>query len=153
MLLKGPLIVMVVGLAAIALIAVDRSARWLLVLKPLVGIAWLALLVLPWFLAIVGRAGDAFFAESVGQDLLSKVVAGQESHGAPPGNYFVLFWLTFWPGATLGGIGDAGGLGGAARAGDQVPAGLAACHHGSCSNWWSPSCRTTCCRSIPRSRS
>ena len=100
-LVKGPLIVMIVGLAASALIVVDRSARWLLALKPLVGIAWLALLVLPWFIAIVGRAGDAFFAESVGQDLLSKVFAGQESHGAPPGTYFVLFWLTFWPGATL----------------------------------------------------
>ncbi|MEA2957418.1 MAG: hypothetical protein QOJ58_2918, partial [Alphaproteobacteria bacterium] len=100
-LLKGPLIVMIVGLAASALIVVDRSARWLLALKPLVGIVWLALLVLPWFIAIVGRAGDAFFAESVGQDLLSKVFSGQESHGAPPGTYFVLFWLTFWPGATL----------------------------------------------------
>lgn len=100
-LLKGPLIVMIVGLAATALIAVDRSARWLLTLKPLVGIGWLALLVLPWFIAIVGRAGDAFFAESVRQDLLGKVFAGQESHGAPPGSYFVLFWLTFWPGATL----------------------------------------------------
>src|SRR4029450_6604088 len=22
-------------------------------------------------------------------------------HGAPPGYYFVLFWVTFWPGATL----------------------------------------------------
>jgi 4-amino-4-deoxy-L-arabinose transferase-like glycosyltransferase len=100
-LLKGPLIVMIVGLAAVALIIVDRSARWVLALKPLIGIAWLALLVLPWFIAIVGRAGDAFFAESVGQDLLSKVFAGQESHGAPPGTYFALFWLTFWPGATL----------------------------------------------------
>jgi 4-amino-4-deoxy-L-arabinose transferase-like glycosyltransferase len=100
-LLKGPPIVMIVALAALALVVVDRSARWLLELKPLVGIAWLALLVLPWFLAIIGRAGDAFFAESVGQDLLSKVFAGQESHGAPPGYYFVLFWFTFWPGATL----------------------------------------------------
>ena len=100
-LLKGPPIVMIVGLAALALIAVDRSARWFLALKPLVGIAWFVLLVLPWFLAIIGRAGDAFFAESVGQDLLSKVFAGQESHGAPPGYYFVLFWFTFWPGATL----------------------------------------------------
>jgi 4-amino-4-deoxy-L-arabinose transferase-like glycosyltransferase len=100
-LLKGPLIVMVVGLAAAALVAVDRSAGWLLSLKPLVGIVWLALLVLPWFLAIIGRAGDAFFAESVGEDLLGKVFAGQESHGAPPGYYFILFWVTFWPGATL----------------------------------------------------
>jgi len=100
-LLKGPLIIMVVALAALALIAIDRSARWLMALKPIAGIAWLALLVLPWFLAIIGRAGDAFFAESVGQDLLSKVFASQESHGAPPGYYFVLFWFTFWPGATL----------------------------------------------------
>src|SRR5690349_11597606 len=53
-LLKGPLIVMVVGLAAIALIVVDRSASWMLSLKPLAGIVWLAILVLPWFLAIIG---------------------------------------------------------------------------------------------------
>ncbi len=100
-LVKGPLIAMVVGLAAVALIVVDRSWRWLLALKPLAGVAWLALLVLPWFLAIIGRTGEAFLAESVGQDLLSKLVSSQESHGAPPGAYFVLFWLTFWPGATL----------------------------------------------------
>jgi 4-amino-4-deoxy-L-arabinose transferase-like glycosyltransferase len=100
-LIKGPLIVMVCGLAAIALIVIDRSARWLLALKPVPGLVWFALLVLPWFLAIAGRAGDAFFAESVGQDLLSKVFSSQESHGAPPGYYFALFWLTFWPGATL----------------------------------------------------
>jgi 4-amino-4-deoxy-L-arabinose transferase-like glycosyltransferase len=100
-LLKGPLVVMIVALAAFALILVDRSAGWLLTLKPLAGIIWLALLVLPWFIAIIGRSGDAFLAESVGADLLSKISAGQESHGAPPGYYFVLFWVSFWPGATL----------------------------------------------------
>jgi 4-amino-4-deoxy-L-arabinose transferase-like glycosyltransferase len=100
-LLKGPLIVMVVGLAIIALIVVDRTWRWLLALKPLAGVAWFAVLVLPWFLAIIARSGEAFFADSVGQDLASKLFAGQESHGAPPGYYFALFWFTFWPGATL----------------------------------------------------
>jgi 4-amino-4-deoxy-L-arabinose transferase-like glycosyltransferase len=29
------------------------------------------------------------------------VVSAQEAHGAPPGSYYVLFWVTFWPGATL----------------------------------------------------
>jgi 4-amino-4-deoxy-L-arabinose transferase-like glycosyltransferase len=100
-LLKGPLIVMICALAVLALIALDRSARWLLALKPILGLIWLALLVLPWFLAIIMRAGDAFFAESVGQDLLGKVASSQESHGAPPGYYFVLFWVTFWPGSML----------------------------------------------------
>src|SRR6266550_1531307 len=100
-LLKGPLILMVVALAALALSIVDRSARWLLTLKPLAGVIWLAVLVLPWFVAIIGRSGDAFLAQSVGEDLLGKVLAGRESHGAPPGYYFVLFWVTFWPGATM----------------------------------------------------
>jgi 4-amino-4-deoxy-L-arabinose transferase-like glycosyltransferase len=100
-LLKGPLIAMVVGLTIVALAVVDRSCRWLWTLKPLPGIAWLAILVLPWFLAIIGRSGETFLAESVGQDLVSKLFAGQESHGAPPGSYFLLFWFTFWPGSTL----------------------------------------------------
>ncbi len=49
-------------------------------------------------------SGDGFFAESVGQDLFSKLFQGQESHGAPPGYYLLLFWVTFWPGATLAGL-------------------------------------------------
>jgi 4-amino-4-deoxy-L-arabinose transferase-like glycosyltransferase len=100
-LLKGPLILMVVGLAALALAVVDRSARWLLRLKPLPGALWFAVLVVPWFAAILGRAGGEFVADSVGQDLLGKLIGGQETHGAPPGYYLVLFWLTFWPGAML----------------------------------------------------
>jgi 4-amino-4-deoxy-L-arabinose transferase-like glycosyltransferase len=103
-LLKGPVVVMVVGLAALALAIVDRSAHWLLQLKPVVGAVWFVILVLPWFVAIAGRSGGEFFAESVGQDLLSKIFTAQEGHGAPPGYYFVLFWLTFWPGAMLAGL-------------------------------------------------
>jgi 4-amino-4-deoxy-L-arabinose transferase-like glycosyltransferase len=47
------------------------------------------------------RAGDSFLQESVGQDLVAKIFKGQETHGAPPGYYLVLFWLTFWPAAPL----------------------------------------------------
>src|SRR3990172_4623183 len=35
--------------------------------------------------------------------MLAKVVSGQEAHGAPPGLYFALFWVTFWPGSILAG--------------------------------------------------
>jgi 4-amino-4-deoxy-L-arabinose transferase-like glycosyltransferase len=103
-LLKGPLILMFVGLAAGTLIVTDRSARWLMALRPAVGIPWFVVLVLPWFAAIASRTGGGFFVESLGQDMLSKVASGQESHGAPPGLYFVLFWVTFWPAATLAGL-------------------------------------------------
>jgi 4-amino-4-deoxy-L-arabinose transferase-like glycosyltransferase len=75
--------------------------RWLAGLRPIPGMLWVCLLVLPWFLAIVGRSGSNFFAESLGHDLIRKVISVQEAHGAPPGVYFALFWVTFWPGATL----------------------------------------------------
>jgi 4-amino-4-deoxy-L-arabinose transferase-like glycosyltransferase len=100
-LIKGPLIVMVVGLAAVTLSVLDRSGRWLLRLRPATGVVWMLLLVLPWFIAIMDRAGESFIVESVGHDLLSKITGGQESHGAPPGYYLALFWITFWPAAPL----------------------------------------------------
>jgi 4-amino-4-deoxy-L-arabinose transferase-like glycosyltransferase len=100
-LLKGPLIVMFVVLTGGALAVADRSARWMLALRPIPGAAWMIVLVLPWFMAIMSKAGGAFIAESVGRDLLGKVFSGQEAHGAPPGYYVLLYWLTFWPAATL----------------------------------------------------
>src|SRR5437764_5265764 len=103
-LLKGPLILMVAGLAALALCIADRSARWLVRLRPLVGILWILLLVLPWFVAIMGRAGESFLTESLGHDLFAKVFKGQETHGAPPGYYLLLFWVTFWPAAPLAAV-------------------------------------------------
>jgi 4-amino-4-deoxy-L-arabinose transferase-like glycosyltransferase len=99
-LLKGPLILMFAGLTIVTLVILDRSANWLWRLRPLWGLLWMLVLVLPWFVAIFWRAGDAFFADSIGGDMLSKLSA-QESHGAPPGVYLLLFWITFWPGAPL----------------------------------------------------
>ena len=102
-LLKGPLILMFVGLTILTLAILDRSAGWLWRMRPVWGLMWMLALVLPWFVAIFWRAGDAFFANSLGGDMLSKLAA-QESHGAPPGLYLLLFWVTFWPGAALAGM-------------------------------------------------
>src|SRR5262249_21571567 len=106
-LLKGPLILMFVGLSAITLCIVDRSPRWLLSLRPVTGLVWLLLLVSPWFLAIMTKSGASFVVQSIGHDLVDKVTSGQETHGAPPGFYLLLFWVTFWPGAVLAGLGAA----------------------------------------------
>ena len=102
-LLKGPLILMFVGLAIGTVAVLDRSAAWLRRLQPVWGLMWMLVLVMPWFVAIFLRAGDTFFTDSIGGDMLSKLAA-QESHGAPPGTYFLLFWITFWPGAPLAGL-------------------------------------------------
>jgi 4-amino-4-deoxy-L-arabinose transferase-like glycosyltransferase len=102
--IKGPMILMFVGLAAIALIALDRSARWMLRLKPLAGVPFAVAIVMPWLVAIMIRSGGSFFTESLGGDMFAKVTGGQETHGLPPGFYFVIFWQTFFPGALLAGL-------------------------------------------------
>ncbi|MEA2836120.1 MAG: hypothetical protein QOD89_670 [Bradyrhizobium sp.] len=99
-LIKGPLILLFVGLTIAALAILDRTATWIWRLRPVWGLTWLLVLILPWFIAIFWRAGETFFVDSVGGDMLSKIVA-QESHGAPPGTYLLLFWVTFWPAAPL----------------------------------------------------
>jgi 4-amino-4-deoxy-L-arabinose transferase-like glycosyltransferase len=103
-LIKGPMILMVVGLAAAALVVLDRSARWLLALRPLPGLLWLLVLVLPWFIAIYARVGSQFLIGSVGEDMLAKVASPQETHGAPPGLYLILFFATFFPASILAGL-------------------------------------------------
>jgi 4-amino-4-deoxy-L-arabinose transferase-like glycosyltransferase len=101
MLIKGLLILMVVGLTSVTLLIFDRSGRWVLSLRPVLGIAWAALLVLPWLVAISMRTGNAFLLDSVGHDTLGKILSSQQGHGQPPGFYLVLFFLTFFPASML----------------------------------------------------
>ena len=103
-LIKGPLILMFIALTMLTLGIVDRSVRWMGKVRPFTGILWMMLLVAPWFIAIIAKSGDDFFMKSVGDDMLAKVTSGQEAHGAPPGYYLLLFWITFWPGAVLAGL-------------------------------------------------
>ena len=124
-LIKGPLILMVVGLAAATLVILDRSARWLLALRPLPGSAWLFLLVLPWFIAIYARVGTQFLIDSVGDDMFAKVANPQETHGAPPGLYLILFFVTFFPASILAGPRSSCDLGGPSRARRALSPGVA----------------------------
>ena len=98
-LVKGPLILLVVGSTTLALFAWDRSAASFERLRPALGVFLLLLLVLPWFVAIAMVSGGEFFMTALGQNLLGKVTAGQQGHGAPPGAYLLLFWATFAPAA------------------------------------------------------
>lgn len=103
-LVKGPMVPMLAGFAALALCWRERSAYWLRALRPKQGLLLTALVVLPWFVAIAVKSGGEFFAASVGRDMLAKVGSGQESHWGPPGYYLIAFFATFWPGAILAAI-------------------------------------------------
>jgi 4-amino-4-deoxy-L-arabinose transferase-like glycosyltransferase len=100
-LVKGPMVLLFAGLPAATLSIRERSARWLLALRPATGALVALLVVTPWFVAIALRSSGAFFAEAVGHDMLGKVGTAQTYHWAPPGTYLLAFFATFWPAAIL----------------------------------------------------
>ncbi len=100
-LVKGPITPMVPLMTGVTLVVWRRSAGWLRGLRPLAGLAWTGLLVAPWLVLIMVATHGAFLSESVGQDMLGKVAAGQEAHGAPPGAYIASFFAAGWPMAPL----------------------------------------------------
>ena len=98
LLVKGPVIVMVCGLTILALSLYDEDISWLKRLSVLPGLVIVTAIVLPWASAIWQLTDGEFFIQSVGGDMMSKVGSGQESHGAPPGYFSALVFITFWPG-------------------------------------------------------
>jgi 4-amino-4-deoxy-L-arabinose transferase-like glycosyltransferase len=96
-LVKGPITPLVSGLTALSILVLDRERGWWKELRPLKGLLVMLAVALPWLIAISFKSDGAFWAESVGRDLLGKVAEGQESHGAPPGTYFITYGLFMWP--------------------------------------------------------
>lgn len=104
LLIKGPLTLVYVVAAAATVSVLDRSLRWLGALRSLWGLSWCLLLVGSYLLATWLHASDSASDRSLGEDLLALVSGGRDSRFMPPGFYFVLFWVAFWPGATLVGF-------------------------------------------------
>lgn len=100
-LLKGPIILMIVGAAAAAMIARRPKADWFLALRPASGAVILALMIAPWALAIDRATDGRFFVEAIGGDMLSKLGDAKESHGGPPGYYALLAFALLWPASAL----------------------------------------------------
>lgn len=96
-LVKGPIVPLVSLLTVLAVAFVDRDRAWLRRLKAGRGALLALLIAAPWLAVITWKSGAEFWQEAVGRDLLGKVASGQESHGFPPGYYFILFSATFWP--------------------------------------------------------
>lgn len=99
-LVKGPIGLIVVAPAILALSVWDRNFRWLKTLGWGWGLPLVALIVGPWAIAITIATDGGFWREAIMGDLAPKVAGGQESHGAPPGTYLLLTPFLFFP-ATL----------------------------------------------------
>ncbi|KMO32953.1 glycosyl transferase [Methylobacterium variabile] len=100
-LVKGPMVPLFAGLAALCLSVFARSGGWLKALRPGLGLVLVLALVAPWFAAIAVKSGGAFYGEAVGHDMLGKVGTAQTQHWAPPGTYLLVTFATFWPAAAF----------------------------------------------------
>lgn len=99
-LIKGPIGLLVIVPAILALSAWDRDLRWLRRLGWGWGLPLTALMVGPWAIAITIATDGGFWREAIGNDLGSKVVGAHESHGGFPGYYLLLAPVLLFP-ATL----------------------------------------------------
>lgn len=99
-LIKGPIGLIVVAPAIIALSVWDRDVSWLKRLGWGWGLPLVALIVGPWAIAITIATDGGFWREAIMGDLAPKVAGGHESHGAPPGFFLLLSPLLLFP-ATL----------------------------------------------------
>ncbi|MGD9107778.1 MAG: glycosyltransferase family 39 protein [Gammaproteobacteria bacterium] len=97
-LIKG--ITPVVGFATLFfLMLIDKDASLFKKTKPLFGILFLILFSLAWLIpfSIFGKSN--FLWDMIHGDIVPKLVGGQQSHGAWPGYFLLLFPIMFWPGS------------------------------------------------------
>lgn len=98
-LLKGPIPLMVVGGTILALVVLERRARWLGKLKPIWGAPLMLAIAAPWYVAIGISTNGDFFRTAIGYSVLGKLTQSHQSHGGPPGYHLALWPLLFWPGS------------------------------------------------------
>ena len=99
-LVKGPIGLLVIAPAMMALSIWDRDVSWLKRLGWGWGLPLVALIVGPWAIAITIATDGAFWREAIGGDLAPKIAGGDEGHGVLPGFYLLIAPLLFFP-ATL----------------------------------------------------
>ena len=94
---KGPIVPGIGLLTVVALSIHDRDLSLAKALRPVRGLLLVALIAAPWLIAITLTSGTTFWYEAIIKSLFSKIKSGQESHGFPPGYYFVAFTVFIWP--------------------------------------------------------
>lgn len=101
---KGPIAPMVVLLAALCLSLLTRRWRWLLATSPVLGVAILALALVPWLVPLTERYGLANYLALVYDETLGRASSPRESHHGPPGYHIILLILMLWPASMVTGM-------------------------------------------------
>ena len=96
-LVKGPIAPMLAFVTILGLMVVEREWRWIRQIGFLTGLIIIGIICLPWLVAVSLATDGIFLTQAIANDLLPKLMSGQESHGAPPGTYLLTIMLLLFP--------------------------------------------------------
>ena len=94
-LIKGPIGLTLIILMTSSLSIWSRRVSWLRPLWNPISVALTVLFTVPWFIAIGFESNGEFYRLALGEDLIGKLKEVKESHGAPPGFYTLLVFVSF----------------------------------------------------------
>ena len=95
-LIKGPLIFLFIFFTTI-FFRIFSGVNFIKDTKIIRGFILFLLITLPWFIFINLGENSNVFLDSIKKDMLFKMISVQESHGFPPGTYFLSSIVFSWP--------------------------------------------------------
>ena len=95
-LIKGPLIFLFIFFTTI-FFRIFSGVNFIKDTKIIRGLFLFLLITLPWFIFINLGDNSNVFLDSIKKDMLFKMISVQESHGSPPGTYFLSSIVFSWP--------------------------------------------------------
>lgn len=98
---KGPITPMVAGFTAIGLSAATGRWRWLLRLRPELGVIIVAAAVAPWVWGVARQVGWDVYIATIKDEVWGRSLSPREGHWGPPGYHTLLMPLLLWPGSLL----------------------------------------------------
>lgn len=101
---KGPITPMIAALTALTFALLTRRWRWLLDLRPVLGLLLSAALIAPWVYAVAQHVGFDRYLAIIHDEVLGRSLEPKEGHWGPPGYHLVALVPIFWPGVMLAGV-------------------------------------------------
>jgi len=98
---KGPITPMIAALTALALCLVTRRWRWLVSLRPALGLVVITAVVGPWVYLVARQVGWSTYLSTIYAETIGRAGSPMEGHWGPPGYHLIVLTVLFWPGTLL----------------------------------------------------
>lgn len=98
---KGPITPLIAALTCLALSITSRDWRWLLRLRPALGVLIVVAVVAPWVILVGREVGWSNYFSIIYDETIGRSAGAKEGHWGPPGYHIVLLGVLFWPGSLL----------------------------------------------------